>query len=136
KPGMPAPGSAAAAAGAGAAAAAGAAAQAAGAGAPAAQAGAARPPSPPKPASPAPRAERPPTSVLPPRRDASPSVRRIGGTAEANRALNPTAVEPPPSPPRNPVYIALAVAGVLVLGAGAAIGVPKLVSGGGSSSTT
>ena len=73
-----------------------------------AQAGAARPPSPPKPASPAPRAERPPTSVLPPRRDAPPSVRRIGGTAEANRALNPTAVEPPRPAKRNPVYIALA----------------------------
>jgi len=63
-------------------------------------------------------------------------VRRIGGTAEANRALNPTAAEPPRPAKRNPVYIALAVAGVLVLGAGAAIGVPKLVSGGGSSTAT
>jgi cell division septation protein DedD len=30
---------------------------------------------------------------------------------------------------RNPLYVALAIAGVLILGAGAAIGVPKLVNG-------
>jgi hypothetical protein len=35
----------------------------------------------------------------------------------------------PPKKKRNPVYIVLAVAGVLVLGAGAAIGVPALVNG-------
>jgi hypothetical protein len=38
---------------------------------------------------------------------------------------------PPPDekPKRNPLYVVLAVAGVLILGAGAAIGVPKLVNG-------
>ena len=73
---------------------------------------------------------RPPTSVLPPRTGAAPPVRRIGGTAAGNPAFGPPPADTPVK--RNPVYIALAVAGVLVLGAGAAIGVPKLVSGGSS----
>jgi hypothetical protein len=36
---------------------------------------------------------------------------------------------PPPKKKRNPVYVVLAVAGVLVLGAAAAVGVPALVNG-------
>jgi hypothetical protein len=54
-----------------------------------------------------------------------PPVRRVG-TSAGNRALD---TPPPRRSSRNPVYAALAVIGVLVLGAGAAVGVPKLVGG-------
>src|SRR5437764_1236355 len=154
KPGMPAPASAAAAAGAGAAMAASAgagAASAAGPAAPAAAPGGAAPVGTPAeapggapagaPGGPAakPAPQRPPTSVLPPRTGAVPPVRRIGGTAAGNPALRQSGIldpSAPERPKRNPVYIALAVVGVLVLGAGAAIGVPKLVNGGSSSKST
>jgi hypothetical protein len=59
-------------------------------------------------------------------------VRRISpGTAAGNPAISQTGVlgMGPERGPRNPVYVAMAVIGVLVLGAGAAIGVPKLVNG-------
>jgi hypothetical protein len=79
------------------------------------------------PGRPAPPPTRPPTSVLPPRTGVAPPVRRAGGTASANRAITPA---PPERPKRSPAFLALAVIGVLVVGAGAAIGVPKLVSGG------
>jgi hypothetical protein len=62
-------------------------------------------------------------------------VRRIpAGPGAGNAATSQTAVpgKGPDKPKRNPVYVALAVIGVLVVGAGAAIGVPKLISGGSS----
>lgn len=129
-PGMPAPASAAAAA---------AGAKAASATGPAASAapGAPAAPSAPKPATPAPATPgtpkpaptRPSTSVLPPRAPAPP-VRRIGTTAPGGRPQPGLVREPEPvKRKRNPAYVALAVVGVLILGAGAAIGVPKLVEG-------
>lgn len=129
-PGMPAPASAAAAAGAGAASAS----------APSATPGGI-PPAPKAPPAPAPAAPasgpstapRTPGSVLPPRTGAVQPVRRLpAGTARGNAAISPGAAPsgPPERRKRNPVYVALAVIGVLVLGAGAAVGVPKLVNGG------
>jgi hypothetical protein len=111
KPGMPAPASAAAGA--------------------ASAAGPAVPAAPGRPSSPQPPPQRPPTSVLPPRTGTTPPVRKIGGTAAANRALGQNVFAPTPEQPqRNRTYVVLAVIGVLVLGAAAAIGVPALVSGG------
>jgi hypothetical protein len=59
-----------------------------------------------------------------------PPVRRLPssnvGAAQPGAAGN---AQQPQQKKRNPVYIVLAVAGVLVLGAAAAIGVPKLVNG-------
>lgn len=144
KPGMPAPASAAAAAaGAGAKSVSGpaapgsAAAGAAAAGSPSAPADA--PPGD-KPASPQPQPgpgarppaspQRPPGSVLPPRTGTLPPVRRL---PSSNVGPAQTGVlgqaQQPEKKRRNPVYIVLAVVGVLVLGAGAAVGVPALVNG-------
>jgi hypothetical protein len=140
KPGMPAPASAAAAAaGAGAAsvtapagtgAPAGVAGAGAGAAAAGAAAGAARAASPPP--------QRTPGSVLPPRTGTLPPVRRlpssnVGRTGPPQPGVIDSALEPKRK--RNPVYVVLAVVGVLVLGAGAAVGVPKLVNGAKSDTT-
>jgi hypothetical protein len=154
KPGMPAPASAAAAAASTPAAAAGAGAAAAAASAPAAPAS--KPPAPgapaggsPAPGTPAPGApaggppksgpvaqpQRPPGSVLPPRTGTMPTVRRLptataaGGRpgSPATSVLGPSGQQPPKK--RNPLYIALAVIGVLLVGAAAAVGVPALVDG-------
>jgi hypothetical protein len=56
----------------------------------------------------------------PPQRPTAAGV--LGGQAE------------PPKRKRNPMYVALAIVGVLILGAGAAIAVPQLVDGTGSGS--
>jgi hypothetical protein len=115
KPGMPAPASAAAAAaGAGA-----------GAKSVAGPAAPANPASAPKPGA---QPQRPPGSVLPPRTGTLPPVRRLPSSNVG--AGQPGSAPPPPEKKkRNPVYVVLAVAGVLVLGAAAAIGVPALVNG-------
>ena len=133
KPGMPAPASAAAAAGAGAA---------------SASAPAASPPPAVKPA-PAPAGaaagatgaaaagaggappQRPPGSVLPPRTGTLPPVRRLPSSNVGKPGAAQTGVTgaAPEKSKRNPVYVVLAIAGVLILGAAAAIGVPKLVNG-------
>jgi hypothetical protein len=138
KPGMPAPASAAAAAaGAGAASAsapaaspppavkpapapAGAGAGAAGAAAAGAAAGAAGAPP-----------QRPPGSVLPPRTGTLPPVRRLPSSNVGRPGATQAGVtgSAPEKSKRNPVYVVLAVAGVLILGAAAAFGVPKLVNG-------
>jgi hypothetical protein len=70
--------------------------------------------------------------VLPPRTGTLPPVRRlpssnVGRTGTPQPGVVDSALEPKRG--RNPVYVVLAIAGVLVLGAGAAIGVPKLVNG-------
>jgi hypothetical protein len=70
--------------------------------------------------------------VLPPRTGTLPPVRRlptsnVGRTGGPQPGVVDSALEPKRG--RNPVYVVLAVAGVLVLGAGAAIGVPQLVNG-------
>jgi hypothetical protein len=70
--------------------------------------------------------------VLPPRTGTLPPVRRlpssnVGRTGAPQPGVVDSAFEP--ARKRNPVYVVLAIAGVLVLGAGAAIGVPKLVNG-------
>jgi LytR cell envelope-related transcriptional attenuator len=78
-----------------------------------------------------PQPQRPPGSVLPPRTGTLPPVRRLPasnvGGAPAQTGILGTAPEAPKK--RNPLYIALAVAGVLILGAAAAIGVPAIVNG-------
>lgn len=133
-PGMPAPASAAAAA-----AGAGAAAAASGAAAPSTAGAGAPIPTPSPSASPGAPTPRPPGSVLPPRTGAVQPVRRIpAGTAVGNAAISRTGVlgTAAPERKRNPAYVALAVVGVLVLGAGAAIGVPKLVNGGSSAKSS
>jgi hypothetical protein len=60
-------------------------------------------------------------------------VRRLPSSNVGRPAAPATGVVggPPPDEKRkrNPLYVVLAVAGVLILGAGAAIGVPKLVNG-------
>jgi hypothetical protein len=99
------------------------------AGAAAAGGAAARPGAPP---------QRTPGSVLPPRTGTLPPVRRlpssnVGRTGTPQPGVVDAALEPKRG--RNPVYVALAIAGVLVLGAGAAIGVPKLVNGAKSNTT-
>jgi hypothetical protein len=131
KPGMPAPASAAAAAGAGAASVSGPPAPGAGtstpgtpgAGATAGAAGAAAGGAPP---------QRPPGSVLPPRTGTLPPVRRLPSSNVGRPGAAPASVlgsTPEPKRKRSPVYVVLAIVGVLILGAGAAIGVPKLVNG-------
>jgi hypothetical protein len=74
--------------------------------------------------------QRPPGSVLPPRTGTLPPVRRLpssnvgpGQTGVLGQAPEPQKKK------RNPVYVVLAIAGVLVLGAAAAVGVPALVNG-------
>jgi LytR cell envelope-related transcriptional attenuator len=77
--------------------------------------------------------------VLPPRTGTVPPVRRIpAGTAAGNPTVSQAGVlgQAPGKPKRNPVYVVLAVMGVLILGAGAAIGVPKLVNGGSNDNST
>ena len=65
--------------------------------------------------------------MLPPRTGTLPPVRRL---PSSNVAPGPAqGATPPPEKKRNPLYIVLAVAGVLILGAAAAIGVPALVNG-------
>jgi hypothetical protein len=155
KPGMPAPASAAAAAGAGAKSVAGpAVAGAAGpgstpgapgpggqpptpgspatAGAAAAAGSASAPPKPGGPQAPGARPgaqpQRPPGSVLPPRTGTLPPVRRLPSSNVGAPPSGVVAAEPPKKK-RNPLYVALAIIGVLILGAGAAVGVPKLVNG-------
>jgi hypothetical protein len=67
--------------------------------------------------------------VLPPRTGTLPPVRRLpSSNVPAAQTGAPGSAEPPKKK-RNPVYVVLAVAGVLVLGAAAAIGVPALVNG-------
>jgi hypothetical protein len=66
-------------------------------------------------------------------------VRRLPSSNAGPNQPSVPASPPPQQKKRNPVYVVLAVAGVLVLGAAAAIGVPKLVNGSdntGSSSST
>jgi hypothetical protein len=68
--------------------------------------------------------------VLPPRTGTLPPVRRLPssnvGPGPAQTGVLGSA---PPKKKRNPVYVVLGVAGVLVLGAAAAVGVPALVNG-------
>jgi hypothetical protein len=68
--------------------------------------------------------------VLPPRTGTLPPVRRLPssnvGPGPAQTGVLGSA---PPKKKRNPFYVVLAVAGVLVLGAAAAVGVPALVNG-------
>jgi hypothetical protein len=66
-----------------------------------------------------------------------PPVRRLPSSNVG--AGSPSALGAQPAPQkkkRNPVYVVLAVAGVLVLGAAAAVGVPALVNGSKSDSST
>jgi LytR cell envelope-related transcriptional attenuator len=76
--------------------------------------------------------QRPPGSVLPPRTGTLPPVRRL---PSSNVGAGPAQTGVLGSAPqqekkrRNPVYIVLAVAGVLIIGAAAAIGVPAIVNG-------
>src|SRR5947209_2334198 len=87
---------------------------------------AAKPPaSAPKPTSP-----RPPGSVLPPRTGTLPPVRRLpSSNVGAGPAQTGILGQAPEKKKRNPLYVVLAVAGVLVIGAAAAIGVPAIVNG-------
>jgi hypothetical protein len=77
--------------------------------------------------------------VLPPRTGTLPPVRRL---PSSNVAPGPAQTGVLGSAPqaqkktRNPVYIVLAVAGVLILGAAAAVGVPAIVNGSKSHSGT
>jgi LytR cell envelope-related transcriptional attenuator len=74
--------------------------------------------------------QRPPGSVLPPRTGTLPPVRRLpSSNVGPNPAQTGVIGSAPQKKKRNPVYVVLAVAGVLVLGAAAAIGVPALVNG-------
>ena len=66
--------------------------------------------------------------MLPPRTGTLPPVRRLPSSNVGPGQPGGLGSEPPKQK-RNPVYVVLAVAGVLVLGAGAAIGVPALVNG-------
>ena len=84
-----------------------------------------------------PSPQRPPGSVLPPRTGTLPPVRRlpssnVGGSQQTS-ILGPSAQQQQPRK-RNPLYVVLAVIGVLVLGTAAAIGVPAIVNGSKSSS--
>jgi hypothetical protein len=90
---------------------------------------------PPGPATPA--GQRPPAAppVPPPARAAPPAPGGSGGPTRP--AGQPTAVIPPPRKPpwyrgllANPLYVVLAVAGVLILGGAAAFGVTQLASDG------
>src|SRR4051812_39842762 len=72
--------------------------------------------------------QRPPGSVLPPRTGTLPPVRRLPSSNVGPAQTGITGQEPPKKK-RNPIYVVLAVAGVLVLGAAAAVGVPALVNG-------
>jgi hypothetical protein len=69
--------------------------------------------------------------VLPPRTGTLPPVRRLPSsnvpTGPAQTGVIGSA--PPPKKKRNPLYVVLAVAGVLILGAAAAVGVPAIVNG-------
>jgi hypothetical protein len=70
--------------------------------------------------------------VLPPRTGTLPPVRRLPSSNVAAGGPAQTGIlggAPPPKKKRNPLYIVLAVAGVLILGAAAAIGVPAIVNG-------
>jgi LytR cell envelope-related transcriptional attenuator len=67
--------------------------------------------------------------VLPPRTGTLPPVRRLPSSNVGPAQTGALGSAPPPKKKRNPVYVVLAVAGVLVLGAAAAIGVPALVNG-------
>jgi ABC-type lipoprotein release transport system permease subunit len=77
--------------------------------------------------------------VLPPRTGTLPPVRRL---PSSNVGPGPAQTGVLGSTPqaqkkkRNPVYIVLAVAGVLILGAAAAVGVPAIVNGSKSNSGT
>jgi LytR cell envelope-related transcriptional attenuator len=76
--------------------------------------------------------QRPPGSVLPPRTGTLPPVRRLpSSTAGPGPAQTGVLGQTPQDQhkKRNPIYVALAVVGVLILGAAAAIGVPALVNG-------
>lgn len=70
--------------------------------------------------------------MLPPRTGTLPPVRRLP-SSNAGRPgpaqTGPLGPAPEQTRKRSPVYVVLAVAGVLILGAAAAIGVPKLVNG-------
>jgi LytR cell envelope-related transcriptional attenuator len=74
--------------------------------------------------------------VLPPRTGTLPPVRRLP-SSDAGGASQQTGIlgAAPEKKKRNPVYVVLAIAGVLVLGAAAAIGVPALVNGSKSSNS-
>jgi len=65
--------------------------------------------------------------VLPPRTGTLPPVRRLPSSNVA--AQSGPAGSGPDKKKRNPVYVVLAVAGVLIVGAAAAVGVPALVNG-------
>jgi LytR cell envelope-related transcriptional attenuator len=67
--------------------------------------------------------------VLPPRTGTLPPVRRLPSSNVSPAQTGALGSAEPPKKKRNPVYVILAVAGVLVLGAAAAIGVPALVNG-------
>jgi hypothetical protein len=67
--------------------------------------------------------------VLPPRTGTLPPVRRLPSSNVPPAQTGALGSAEPPKKKRNPVYVVLAVAGVLVLGAAAAIGVPALVNG-------
>ena len=82
------------------------------------------------PAKPGAQPQRPPGSVLPPRTGTLPPVRRLPssnvGTGAPQGGILGTQ---PEKKKRNPLYVVLAIVGVLVLGAAAAIGVPAIVNG-------
>jgi hypothetical protein len=76
--------------------------------------------------------QRPPGSVLPPRTGTLPPVRRLPSSNVGAGAAQTGVLGSAPQPEkkkRNPVYVVLAVAGVLIIGAAAAIGVPAIVNG-------
>jgi hypothetical protein len=69
--------------------------------------------------------------VLPPRTGTLPPVRRLPSSNVGGAGPSQTGAlgSPPPKKKRNPLYVVLAIAGVLVLGAAAAVGVPAIVNG-------
>jgi hypothetical protein len=68
--------------------------------------------------------------VLPPRTGTLPPVRRLPSSNVVGPAQTGVIGSAEPAKKkRNPVYVVLAVAGVLVLGTAAAVGVPALVNG-------
>ena len=71
--------------------------------------------------------------MLPPRTGTLPPVRRLP-SSNVGPAQTGVIGQEPEKKKRNPVYVVLAIAGVLVLGAAAAVGVPKLVNGSDSNS--
>ena len=74
--------------------------------------------------------QRTPGSVLPPRTGTLPPVRRLPSSqVGASPAQTGVLGQAPQKKKRNPLYVALAVIGVLVIGAAAAIGVPAIVNG-------